>query len=923
MKLLRGLLVLLLLVPSALTADVQLPAVFSSNMVLQRETPLPIWGTADPGERVYVTLGAQRAQALTDAHGSWLVTLEPMKAGGPFTLIVSGQTAIERHNVLIGEVWICSGQSNMEWHVRNSANPEEEIAASDDSQLRLLTVPRRVAAAPQKEFESKWVTCSPETIPTFSAVAYYFGRVLRRRLGVPVGLINTSYGGTPAEAWSTSETIAETSELEPLRQRWKQLYADYPKAYEKYQLELTTWEEKKRAATQEGKKPPRRPRRPLGPGHSHQPSGLYNGMVAPLLPYAMRGAIWYQGESNASRAYEYRALFPAMISGWRKAWGQGDFPFYFVQLANFRDVQEDPVESTWAELREAQLMTMSLPNTAMAVIIDIGEAKDIHPKNKQDVGRRLALAALARDYGHNHEHSGPIYCSHEVEDGKIRLSFEHVGSGLETRGGEPLRGFTIAGADRNYVWAKARIDGGQIVVWSDEVAEPVHVRYAWADNPICNLFNKEALPATPFRTDDWPGITSPEAIAAAAAAAQNAAQARGPWPSWRGPNRDAISSEKGLEHNWGENGPPLAWKASGLGKGHASLAIAGDRIFTLGHKEKEKQTVLLAVSTEDGSVLWESPVGGGKPNGTPTVDGDLVYALGRDGDLVCVDVATGAERWRKSFGQDFGGKMMSGWGYCESPLIDGDRLICTPGSPTALLAALDKKTGNVIWKTSAPAAGDRGLDGAGYSSIVITEAAGVRQYVQLVGRGVIAVRANDGEFLWSYDKVANATANIPTPIVKDDYVFCSTGYGAGSALLHIKPAADGRTQAEEVYFLSGKEMQNHHGGMVLVGDHIYCGHGHNNGFPLCIEMKTGKVAWRPGRGPGQGSAAVLYADGHLYFRYENGVVALVQATPEEYVLKGQFTPSSTEDQGWSHPVIANGRLYLRDQDTLLCYRLKG
>jgi outer membrane protein assembly factor BamB len=389
------------------------------------------------------------------------------------------------------------------------------------------------------------------------------------------------------------------------------------------------------------------------------------------------------------------------------------------------------------------------------------------------------------------------------------------------------------------------------------------------------------------------------------------------WPSWRGPNRDAISLEKGLLDSWPKDGPRLLWQAKGLGNGYSSVAIAGGRIFSMGAIRGAAH--LIALDLETGKELWATKVGGGKPNCTPTVDGERVYALGRDGDLLCAETATGKELWRKNFGKDFGGRMMSGWGYSESPFVDGDRLICTPGSAKAIIAALDKKTGEVIWESPLPAG--RSGDAAAYSSIVVSHAAGVKQYVQLTGKGVISVAADDGRPLWTYNRIANGTANIPTPIVKDDYVFCSTGYGTGAALLKIVKK-EGGIAAEEVYFLKANDLQNHHGGMILLGDHLYCGHGHNQGFPLCIEWKTGKVAWRPGRGPGSGSAAVLYADGHLYFRYEDGTMALIEATPDEYRLKGSFKLASVKDRSWPHPVIVGGKLYLRDGDTLMCYDIR-
>jgi outer membrane protein assembly factor BamB len=392
------------------------------------------------------------------------------------------------------------------------------------------------------------------------------------------------------------------------------------------------------------------------------------------------------------------------------------------------------------------------------------------------------------------------------------------------------------------------------------------------------------------------------------------------WPQWRGPGRDGISPDRDLLAAWPAKGPPLLWQAKGLGSGYSSVSIADGRIFTMGRRRGGAH--LIALERATGKELWATPVGGGNPNSTPTVDGERVYALGREGDLLCAESATGKVLWKKNFGKDFGGKMMSVWGYSESPLVDGDRLVCTPGAEKAMIVALDKKTGATVWKAPMPEYdGKRGKDGAGYSSIVVSKACGVRQYVQLTGRGVISVAARDGKPLWAYNRVANGTANIPTPIVKDDLVFCSSGYGTGSALLRVVRDG-GSLKAEEVYFLGGGQMQNHHGGMVLVGDHVYAGHGHNEGFPVCVELKTGKIAWGPERGAGTGSAAVVYADGHLYFRYQNGVMALVEATPKAYRLKGSFKLASVRGASWPHPVIVGGKLYLRDQDVLMCYDLR-
>jgi sialate O-acetylesterase len=490
-------------------ADVKLPAVIGDNMVLQRGMETPIWGMAEPGERVTVAMGDQQAADTADKVGKWMVKLHPLDAGGPFEITVTGNNKITLNNVLVGEVWVCSGQSNMQMSVKNSMNAEKEIAESNYPMIRLFSVKRKVADEPQDDTEGSWVECGPETVGWFSAVGYFFGRLLHRELDVPVGLIHTSWGGTPAESWTSKETLESDPVLKPVLDRWAKIMDAYPAAKKAYDEKLAQWEQEAQKAKDEGKPVPRKPWRPTGPDSPHKPTSLYNGMIAPLLPYAIKGAIWYQGESNAGRAYLYRKLFPMMIYDWRKAWGQGDFPFLFVQLANFTKIQPTPVESAWAELREAQLMALSLPNTAMAVIIDIGEANDIHPKNKQDVGRRLALGALAIAYDFDLVYSGPIYKSMTIKGNKARLTFDHVGDGLKADGGGPLKGFAIAGPDLKFVWAEAKIvDDNKVVVWSDQVSHPTAVRYAWENNPQCNLYNSAGLPASPFRTDQWTGVTS-------------------------------------------------------------------------------------------------------------------------------------------------------------------------------------------------------------------------------------------------------------------------------------------------------------------------------------------------------------------------------------------------------------------------------
>ncbi len=393
------------------------------------------------------------------------------------------------------------------------------------------------------------------------------------------------------------------------------------------------------------------------------------------------------------------------------------------------------------------------------------------------------------------------------------------------------------------------------------------------------------------------------------------------WAQWRGPQRDGKSPEKGLLQSWPEDGPPLVWEVDGLGSGYSSVSIADNRIFTLGRGDDSEH--LIALSVKDGAELWSIPFGEGKhSNGTPTVVGEYVYAIGLKGDLICAEAATGKTVWSKRFSKDFGGKMMSGWGFSESPLIDGDRLLCTPGANDAMIVALDRKTGDEIWRAEVPELGRRGRDGAGYSSIVVSEGAGVKQYIQLTGRGLISIRASDGKFLWSYNAIANGTANIPTPIVAGDQVFCSTGYGTGAALLKLAKDGDG-VKAEEQYFLKAGTFENHHGGMILLDGHVYAGAKHNNGFPTCIDLESGEIVWGGKlRGPGTGSAAITYADGNLIFRYQNGVVALIEATTDEYRLKGQFTPVFQKGPSWAHPVVAGGKLYLREQNKLMCYDLK-
>jgi len=404
------------------------------------------------------------------------------------------------------------------------------------------------------------------------------------------------------------------------------------------------------------------------------------------------------------------------------------------------------------------------------------------------------------------------------------------------------------------------------------------------------------------------------------------------WPGFHGPRRDSICRERGLLGQWPKEGPKLLWSLKGLGRGLSSVSIAGGRIFTMGDRPveggKEAQFVM-AYDLESHRELWAVRVGlpfETGPRCTPTVDGDLLYALGTEGDLVCLRAATGAAVWRKNLAADFGGKMMSGWKFSESPLVDGNRLICTPGAPDAMMVALDKRTGGTLWKSAVPKLGDKGADGAAYSSAVVAEIDGVRQYVQLIGRGVVGIEAETGRFLWGYNRVANNVANITAPVVRGDYVFVTTAYNTGSALLEVKRAAgpnpDSPFHAREIYFLGPRDFANHHGGVVLVGEYLYGGHGSNLGDPTCIALATGKICWK-NRSPARGSAGVLYADGHLIFRYDRGDVLLVEASPEEFRVRGRFVPPAGAGPAWAHPVIHKGRLYLRHDDLLCCYDVRA
>jgi sialate O-acetylesterase len=487
-------------------ADVRLPAIFSDHMVLQRYRKARIWGWADAGEEVTVTIKDQRKAATAGPDGTWHVTLDPIATGGPYRLTVKGKNSITLDDVLAGEVWICSGQSNMQMGVGGAKDADLEISAAHFPGIRLITVPNRGTQEPQRDFRGKWEVCSPRTVGGFSAVGYFFGRQIHQTLGIPVGLIDDSWGGSACEAWIPREKLAADPQYEPMLSHWEQIERNYPRDKKAHD----EWRTAASRARAEGKTAPAEPRDPDWDMHGNaRPGNIYNGVLLPTIGYGIRGAIWYQGESNAGRAYQYRHLFPLMIRTWRELWGQGDFSFYWVQLADYMNERPEPGDSSWAELREAQTMTMRLPHTGEAVIIDLGEGKDIHPKNKQDVARRLARWALARDYGIAIACQSPTYKSMEKKGNRITVAFNHVDGGFRPFDVDEPRGFAVAGTDRRFHWAQAKVIApDKIEVWSDQVSEPVAVRYAWADNPVCNLYSNAGLPTTPFRTDDWPGVTT-------------------------------------------------------------------------------------------------------------------------------------------------------------------------------------------------------------------------------------------------------------------------------------------------------------------------------------------------------------------------------------------------------------------------------
>ena len=499
------------------TAAVKLHPLFCDHVVLQQGKDMPVYGTAAAGERVEVTFQGKTASAEADKEGNWKVTLGKFEAGGPFDMTVKGVDTVTIKDILIGEVWVASGQSNMAIGVQSCVNGPQEAMAADFPRIRMFNVGQVLAHKPQRSCYGAWSVCSPGTANEYSAVAFFFARELHKAIKTPVGIINSSIGATPAEAWTSVDGFADPV-LAHYRKEYEQNFASITQSLEGYFKDLDAWKAQSLVNAKEGNPVQHVPPIPAQFGDWRQPCGLYNGMIAPLTGFPIRGVIWYQGEGNTGKTVEHRTLFPALIKDWRQKWGE-EFPFLFVQLCNYGHSAVQVGESNWAELRESQAMTLKLPKTAMAVTIDIGEG-DIHPRNKQDMGARLALAAQAIVHGQDVVYIGPTYNKMTVQGGKVRLEFTNLGGGLTTQSGKtliprpevkdtPLAGselkrFEIAGADKKFVWANAKTDGDTVLVWSESVPNPVAVRFCWADNPDgCNLYSKAGLPAGPFRTDNW------------------------------------------------------------------------------------------------------------------------------------------------------------------------------------------------------------------------------------------------------------------------------------------------------------------------------------------------------------------------------------------------------------------------------------
>jgi len=490
-------------------ADITLPSFFSDHMVLQSGAPVPVWGKAEPNETVTVEFEGQKKTTEADAAGKWSVKLDPLTVNGAgleLTVTATPKSKVATRkisDVLVGEVWLCSGQSNMGFTVNRAQNFAVEKAAATLPKIRMFTVNSGPAVEPQESCRGSWAVCSPDTVGSFSAVAYFFGRDLHAKLGFPVGLINSSVGGTEIEAWISLDAQKNAPEVKPTLEDWDKRVASWNPENAKAQFlkQQIAWQAAVDAAKAAGKTPPREPQIPSNPKlDKNRPANLYNGKISPLIPFAIKGAIWYQGESNADtvqRGLAYRVELPLLIEDWRKRWG-ATFPFAWVQLPDFNARNSEG----WCLVREAMLQSLKVPETGMAIALGLGEATDIHPIDKQDTGHRLALWAMDTVYGGKGEWSGPLYTGNKIDGGDVTITFSHA-EGLMAKGGAPA-GFVIAGEDKQWKPATAKISGAQVIVSSPDVPHPVAVRYAWADNPNFNLYNAAGLPASPFRTDDWP-----------------------------------------------------------------------------------------------------------------------------------------------------------------------------------------------------------------------------------------------------------------------------------------------------------------------------------------------------------------------------------------------------------------------------------
>jgi len=507
--------VLAMLVAAGACAEIRLPAIFGDHMVLQRDARAPIWGWAGPGDEVTVILGEQTAKCTADLDGRWRTALDTRGLGdGPFEIEVKskrpvlaqgGQYSRTIRSVSVGDVWLCVGGTYMNGRLGEVPDAQAEVGAARHPGIRLFRVQPTVEETPAEDIAGTWTPCAPGAAREFSALAYYFGEHLHRALGTPIGLIQCSSDGTPLAAWTATDALAGDPDFARVLLRYEQSKEGFAERMEEYRRAMATWSDEAAAATREGRTPPPQPVRSFGPGHPQQPGGLYNGIIAPLASFSVRGVLWYQGEHDVRGGSRlYRKLFPAMIRQWRRAWGTRDVPFIYAQLPNHGLRRKTPGRSRWAELREAQVAALALPKTAMAVTIDLGHPTRIQPPDRKAFALGLARLAEAAVYSRSAPAWGPTFVERTIEGDSIRLRFDHVEGGLVATNGPPLRGFALAGDDRTFVRADARIEEDAVVVSSERVGRPVAVRYAWADNPDCNLYNTEGIPARPFRTDNWP-----------------------------------------------------------------------------------------------------------------------------------------------------------------------------------------------------------------------------------------------------------------------------------------------------------------------------------------------------------------------------------------------------------------------------------